>query len=143
MRRAYLVCVLFIQLLLVACSSGDDVTSNSGDKVVGNPLLGAWEMESKIDGDGKTVSLKKGEHVLITFFPDKVIIGDGSDSGSKTIAVLNYAIEGRQVAITIEDRGNQNAVWQAQILEGGKFKLGDVTGVEGAIMRRAGATPSS
>ena len=43
----------------------------------------------------------------------------------------------------MEDRGNQDAVWQAQILEGGKFKLGDVTGVEGAIMRRAGATPSS
>ena len=142
MRRAYLVCVFVIQLLLVACPSGDDVAGNPGDKVVGNPLLGAWEMESKIDGDGKTVSLKKGEHVFITFFPDKVTMGDGSDIGSETKAVLDYAIEGRQVVITIEDRGNQGVVWQAQILEGGKFKLGDATGAEGAIMRRVEATPS-
>lgn len=113
---------------------------DSGDEAVGNPLLGKWESESMQDKNGEVVLPKEGEKAYIEFFPSKIVTWE--DGGKiRNTAVLDYAVEDRQVVVTTERNGEQSVV-PVQLLKGDRIKLGDGTGAEGTIMRRVGDASS-
>ena len=137
MRKVFIVGLFVIQMLLVACSSGDEV--------VGNPLLGIWEMESRQDQKtGEVVLPKEGEHGYVLFFPDKMVM-DEPGGKETTMTVLGYAVEDGRVEVTIEGvrrKKGEQIIIQFQLLENDRIKweIDDVE--ETMILRRVGAASS-
>ncbi len=111
MRKSYFLTLFVIPLLLVACSSGEEVVTN--------PLLGKWELISVQNKQGEIESAKEGEHYYMTFFPDKITMGDNS------AAVIDYAVEDKSVTVTvvgINKKKGEQKVMRIQLLEGDQIK---------------------
>ncbi len=101
MRIAYFISLFVIQLLLVACSSGDDVNSSSGGKVVGN----LTEFSGTYGGD-------ECEFAPMTFKSDgTAYINAGVEM------LVDYTIDGDKISITTKEGKNVVFTKNGDVLE--------------------------